>query len=82
MAQISGITTQTNSKGVLTHITIDLKKRPEAKESLTKLGYIPKSVEEIEKEEFEKEWNDPTNLTSEQMWTSMQHKIDSLKWEK
>lgn len=82
MATLAGISTQINSKGVLTHITIDLKKHPEALSQLTKLGYIPKSEDDIERQQFEKEWNDPTNMTSEQMWTSMQHKIDSLPWKK
>ena len=40
MARIAGISTQTNSKGMVTKITIDLKKHPEAKAPLVAIGLM------------------------------------------
>lgn len=82
MARIAGITTQKNKRGIVTKITIDLKKHPQAKKPLTELGLIAKSEEEIEREEFEREWNDPSNLTLDQLQESMLKHIDSLPWKK
>lgn len=80
MASLVGITTQTNSQGILTSITIDLKKHPEAIPQLVQLGYISKSEEEIEREEFYKKFN--KGITPEELRKSAYDHIDSLKWEK
>lgn len=40
MARIAGISTQKNTKGVVTKITIDLKKHPQAKKPLVEMGFI------------------------------------------
>ncbi len=41
MSGISGVITKTNSKGQLTHITIDVRKHQEAIRVLKELGLIP-----------------------------------------
>ncbi|TAF74626.1 MAG: hypothetical protein EAZ53_08240 [Bacteroidetes bacterium] len=82
MARIAGISTQTNAKGIVTKITVDLKKHPKVKEALIEIGYLTKTQQQIEDEEFEKDWNNPTNLTVEQArQLSLEH-INSLKWDK
>lgn len=43
MAHIAGVNTQTNSKGGVTKITVDLKKHPQAKEALSQIGF-PQSL--------------------------------------
>lgn len=40
MAQIAGISTEKNKKGIVTKITIDLKKHPNAKKPLAEMGFI------------------------------------------
>lgn len=82
MARIAGISTQTNAKGIVTKITVDLKKHPKVKEALIEIGYLTKTQQQIEDEEFEKKWNDPTNLTVDECFKRVHAHIDSLKWEK
>ncbi len=62
-------------------ITIDLKKQPQAKLPLVELGFIAKSQEEIEREEFYKKVNDPTNLTGDELFARVNKHIDEL-WAK
>ena len=81
MAHIAGINTQTNSKGVVTKIKVDLKKHPEAQAALAQKGLIAKTQQQIEDEEFEKKWNDPTNLTLDELQYRLNKHIDSLPWE-
>jgi hypothetical protein len=59
MARIAGVKTETNRKGEPTTITINLKKHPQAIKPLTEIGLI-------EEDEFERKWNNPTNLTIEE----------------
>ena len=80
MTRIAGISTQTNSKGIVTKITVDLKKHPKAKEALTQIGLIAKSNEDLEREAFYKEFNDPTNLTLDELQESMLKHLDTLPW--
>lgn len=40
MTRIAGVSTQTNSKGMVTKITVDLKRHPLAKELLAGVGLI------------------------------------------
>lgn len=51
MARIAGVTTQMDEKGALTHITVDLKKHPEALPILKKIGLVEKSKFELDCEE-------------------------------
>ncbi|TAG59213.1 MAG: hypothetical protein EAZ27_00910 [Cytophagales bacterium] len=44
MSRIAGISPETNAKGVVTKITIDLKKHPQAKAPLVELGLIEEDV--------------------------------------
>lgn len=44
MSRIAGISTETNAKGMVTKITIDLKKHPQAKAPLVELGLIEEDV--------------------------------------
>ena len=82
MSTNSGIITKTNRNGDFTKITIDLIKHPEAKLPLTNLGYFSKSDKEIEKEEFYKEWNEPTNVSIEVAFGKLDKKIDLWDWKK
>ncbi len=81
MTRIAGVSTQTNRKGIVTKITIDLKKQPQAKQPLVDLGLIAKSKEEIEREEFYKKVNDPTNLTGDELFARVNKHIEDL-WAK
>ena len=49
MAQVAGITTKKNTKGEITHVTINVKKHKEKIPILTEMGLMPKS-------KFMKEW--------------------------
>ncbi len=80
MARIAGNNTQTNAKGIITKITVDVKNHPQAKKALTQIGIISKTAEEVELEEFEKKWNDPTNLTLDQLQESMLNHLNTLPW--
>ena len=82
MTRIAGISTQKNTKGIVTKITIDLKKHPEAKQPLVDLGLIAKTEEEIYREEFYKKVNNPTNLTLDEFYNSMMKHIEKLPWKK
>lgn len=82
MAHIAGINTQKNAKGIITKVTVDLKKHPEVKSNLVELGLLPKTAEELEREEFYKEFNDPANLTGDELFSRVFKHIDSLVWEK
>ncbi|TAF74765.1 MAG: hypothetical protein EAZ53_07550 [Bacteroidetes bacterium] len=44
MSRIAGISTETNAKGMVTKITIDLKKHPQAKAPLVELGLMEEDV--------------------------------------
>lgn len=44
MSRITGISTETNAKGIVTKITIDLKKHPQAKAPLVELGLMEEDV--------------------------------------
>lgn len=57
-----GITTKKNTKGEITHVTVDVRQQPELKEHFTKIGV----VEETEREAFYRRFNDPTNCTVEE----------------
>ncbi len=48
MARIAGVTTQKDSKGALTHITVNLKKHPEALPVLKNMGLVEKTKFELE----------------------------------
>jgi hypothetical protein len=71
MARIAGIQTKKNSKGEITHVTIDVRKHKEAVPYLTKIGAI-------ENDKFEKEWNETTNMTVEDARKSTLAYIDDL----
>ena len=81
MTRISGVSTQTNTKGIITKITIDLKKHPKAVQPLTELGLMGKTEEELYREEFYKKVKDPTNLTPDEALQHWQKTIDRL-WDK
>lgn len=78
MARIAGISTQTNAKGIVTKITVDLKKHPKVKESLTEMGLISKTTEDLEREAFDKKWNNPTNWTPEAARQNSLNKVRAL----
>ncbi len=81
MARIAGINTQTNAKGIISKITVDVKNHPQAKQALTQIGIMANSKEDMEREAFYKKINNPTNMTlDEARKLSYQH-IDSLKWD-
>lgn len=82
MAHIAGINTQKNAKGVITKVTVDLKKHPEVKSNLVELGLLPKTAEEIEKEEFYKEFNNPANDTLDECFDYVHAQIATWKWDK
>lgn len=81
MAHIAGVSTQINSKGVVTQITVDLKKHPQAKVALSQIGLLPKTADDLEREAFYKEFNDPTNMTIEQGKIHLLNTVKSL-WNK
>ena len=72
MARVAGITTQKNTKGEITHVTIDLKKRKEVIPMLEELGVMEKTPF---MQEFEK------GITIEESRKRAHAKIDSL-WKK
>jgi hypothetical protein len=73
MTASTGIETFTNKKGEITHIKIDVNKHKDIISYLTQQGLI------IE-DEFDKEWNDPTNMTVEEARAYALAYIDTLPW--
>lgn len=78
MQTTAGVTTQTNNKGVLTKITVDLKKHPEAIKALSEIGLISKSTEDLEREAFYKKVNNPANWSPEAARQSSLNKVREL----
>lgn len=60
MPRIAGVTTQKDTKGNLTHVTINLKKHKEVLPLLHQMGVIEKS--ELEKMLDSSEWITPEQL--------------------
>ncbi|MEO7309718.1 MAG: hypothetical protein ABIX01_04925 [Chitinophagaceae bacterium] len=73
MARIAGVATQKDTRGNITHITIDLKKHKEAVPVLKELGLM-------EKTQFEKECEGA--ITLEEFKQGLLDHIDSLPWKK
>ncbi len=73
MTASTGIETFTNKKGEITHIKIDVNKHKDIIPYLTQQGLI---VED----DFDKEWNDLTNLTIEEARANTLAYIDTLPW--
>ena len=48
MAAIAGITTKKNTKGQVTHVTIDVKKHQDKIQALTEIGVLQKTPFQIE----------------------------------
>lgn len=72
MTRVAGITTKKNSKGKITHVTIDVRKHKEAIEPfLEKLGVIEKS--ELQNKLENQKW-----LTVEELRESLLKKVDEL----
>jgi hypothetical protein len=74
MARIAGIQTKKNSKGEITHVTIDVRKHKQAVPFLTQIGAL-------EEDDFEREWNDPANMTIEEAKAKSLAHIDAL-WDR
>lgn len=74
MARIAGIQTKKNTKGVITHVTIDLRRHKEALPFLEQIGAL-------ERDDFEEKWNDPTNMTPQEARQSTLEHVRSL-WSK
>ncbi len=75
MTASTGIETFTIKKGEITHIKIDVNKHKDIIPYLTQQGLI---VED----DFDKEWNDPTNLTIEEARANTLAYIDTLPLKK
>jgi hypothetical protein len=74
MARIAGIRTEKDSKGNISKVTFDMKKHgSHVRPILAKLGAIE------EEEDFEKLWNDPSNLTVEEFRAKM-YEIIEERW--
>ena len=75
MAQVAGITTKKNTKGELTHVTINVKKHKERiTPMLEELGVVKKST-------FKQEWDEALAngaVTPEQMRDNLHQLIDEL----
>ncbi len=80
MARIAGNNTQTNAKGIITKITVDVKNHPQAKKALTQIGIMANSKEDLEREAFYKKINNPTNMTLDELQERLNKHIDSLPW--
>jgi hypothetical protein len=75
MARVAGITTQKDSKGNLSKVTFDLKKHKTLiMPILEKLGAV--------EDPFEKAWNDPNNMTVEELREKLLAKVRSREWQK
>jgi hypothetical protein len=75
MARIPGIQIEKDKKGRVAYVRINVKKHPEFILELEKVGAI-------EYNDFEKEWNDPTNVTFEEAKKHTLDHINSLQWKK
>ena len=73
MAKIAGITTKKNTKGQVTHVTIDVKKHKDKIPMLTEIGVLPKT-------DFQKQWED--GLTVEEARQQSINFLKSLPWKK
>ena len=71
MPHIAGVKTETNNSPISS----------KSKKYLTEVGTILKSEQDAENQEFERKWNDPTNMTIEQGFARIQKTIDRL-WSK
>jgi hypothetical protein len=72
MAAIAGITTKKNTKGQLTHITVDVKKHAAIIPMFNELGLLPKTAFQKERE---------NGITLEEFRSNMHKRIDDL-WSK
>lgn len=82
MARISGISTQTNSKITVIKNTLDFKKVSATQQALTQIELTAKNYEDLEREAFYKEFNDPTNETLDECFDYVHKEIATWKWEK
>ena len=73
MARIAGINTIKDSRGAVTHITIDIRKHPQAINTLKRLGLI-------EKTQFEK--NCENALPADEVFKKVHEFINGLEWKK
>lgn len=75
MARIAGVTTQKDTKGNLTHVTINLKKHKEVLPMLQQMGVIEKS--ELQKMLDSDKW-----ISVEESRKRTLEKIEKLPWKK
>ncbi len=73
MARIAGITTQKNTKGEITHVTINVKKHQEVMPMLNKPGIVEKTKFQIECEE---------GISLDELDNRLTKHIENLPWEK
>ena len=73
MARIAGIKTQKNTRGEITHVTINLKKHQEVVPMLKELGVVSKT-------QFEKDCE--AALTVEEARTRIKKFVKNLPWKK
>jgi len=73
MARIAGIKTQKNTKGEITHVTINVKKHQELMPMLKELGVISKT-------KFQKECEE--GITLDELNNRLTKHIESLPWKK
>ena len=73
MARIAGIKTQKNTRGEITHVTINLKKHQGVVPMLKELGVVSKT-------QFEKDCEDA--LTIEEARTRIKKFVKNLPWKK
>ena len=73
MARIAGIKTQKNTRGEITHVTINLKKHQEVVPMLKELGVVSKT-------QFEKDCEGA--LTVEEARTRIKKFVKNLPWKK
>lgn len=74
MVKKAGVQIKKNSKGEITHITIDVRKHKEALPFLNKIGVI--------EDDFEKDWNSSDYLTVEEAKAQTLEFISKLPWKK
>jgi hypothetical protein len=72
MAAIAGITTKKNTRGQLTHVTVDLRKHKEVIPMFNEIGLLPKTTFQIERE---------NGITVNELKDSLLEQIDEL-WSK
>ena len=73
MAAIAGITTKKNTKGQVTHVTIDVKKHQDKIQALTEIGVLPKT-------KFQQECEGA--ITIEELRTRVYKHINAYPWKK